>query len=187
MKKFGFVVLAVMFLSVLGYCEDTMETPKQFGGIVAGVASMSAVVTAINPVTRAVTLKNAEGKETTIICGPEVRNFAQINKGDTVNIDYSETVKIVVSPTASIPAKQESVQVSRAPLGEKPAGLITSTTQVNATVEAIDYEKRTVTLKGPQRTVTVEVTEEAVNFNKVKVGDTVTIEYSELLAISVTP
>jgi len=182
------VFMAVLVIAVNGYCADTKQTPKEFGGIVSGLASMSAVVTAIDSNTREITLKDEQGKESTFKAGPEVRNFAQINKGDTVKVDYSETVKVLVRGEVTIPVRAEGVEVSRAPLGAKPEGVITATTQVNASVEAIDYEKRIVTLKGPQRTVTVQVSkEEAPNFDKVKVGDTVYIEYSERLAISVTP
>jgi len=187
MKKIWFVILAVMLLSVKGFCEDATQAPKEFGGIVAGVESMSAVVEAIDPVTRAVTLKDADGKEATVIAGPEVRNFAQIQKGDKVTVDYSETVKILVSGVTGItPERRENLEVARAPLGEKPAGAVTASTQIFATVEAIDYVARTVTVKGPQRTLQVQVNEGASNFENVKVGDSVYVEYTQRAAISVT-
>ena len=186
MKKLILTVLAVMLVSVGGYCEDIAQAPKEFGGMVVGIASLSAVVEAIDYNTREVALKDAQGQVALVKAGPEIKNFAQINKGDKVNIDYSQTVKIVVSPTAVVPARQESVEVSRAPLGEKPAGVATTTSQVIAKVVNMDYLKRIITLKGPQRTVEVQVNESAENFINVKIGDTVYLEYTEQLAISVT-
>ena len=57
---------------------------------------------------------------------------------------------------------------------------------INATVEAIDYDKRTVDLKGPKgNVVTLKVGPEAKNFNQVKTGDRVTAKYFESTAIQV--
>jgi Cu/Ag efflux protein CusF len=187
MNKILIPVLAVMLFAGRGYCAEEVQAPKVFGGVIAEVTSMTAVVEAIDESTRMVTLKDEDGKELTVKAGPEVRNFAQIKKGDKVNIAYSESVTIAVTDEAMAPERQDSVDIVRAPLGEKPSGLITSTTQATATVEAIDYEKRTVTLKGPLQTLTVQVSEDAQNFNNVKVGDTVFLDYTERLAISVTP
>jgi Cu/Ag efflux protein CusF len=55
---------------------------------------------------------------------------------------------------------------------------------VTATVEAIDLEKRLVTLKGPEgNTVTLEVGEEARNLTQLKVGDQVEAKYFESVAL----
>ncbi|MRR08399.1 MAG: hypothetical protein EG828_16060, partial [Deltaproteobacteria bacterium] len=55
---------------------------------------------------------------------------------------------------------------------------------MTATVQAIDLEKRMVTLKGPKGEVrTIKVGEEAVNLPQVKVGDLVTVKYYESLAV----
>ena len=57
-----------------------------------------------------------------------------------------------------------------------------------ATVQAIDLDKRMVTLKGEQDNVfDLKEGEEAKNLPQVKVGDQVAITYTEALAIEVTP
>lgn|GEM_PF-4015486 len=53
-----------------------------------------------------------------------------------------------------------------------------------AKVEAVDKDKRTVTLQGPERTVTVKV-EDWVDLDKIKSGDTVDIIYYESLSAQV--
>jgi Cu/Ag efflux protein CusF len=57
-------------------------------------------------------------------------------------------------------------------------------TTVIATVEKIDKLAPTVTLRGPERTVTVKV-KDPNNLKGVKVGDQVRITYLETLAIAV--
>ena len=58
-----------------------------------------------------------------------------------------------------------------------------SMVQVTATVTAIDKATRTVTLKGPQRTVEVVAGDEVRNFDQIKVGDQVVVRYQEALTL----
>jgi len=65
-------------------------------------------------------------------------------------------------------------------------GVQISTVTLQAEVSAIDHAKRSVTLKDAQgHQLTVEVGPNAVNFNQVKVGDQVTVQMVEELAIFV--
>jgi hypothetical protein len=68
----------------------------------------------------------------------------------------------------------------------KPSGMKERTVNVTATVEAIDVDKRIVTLKGPQGNVfDLKVGERAKNLPQVKVGDQVKVKYYESLAFEV--
>ena len=69
---------------------------------------------------------------------------------------------------------------------DKPGVVIGDLVVVTATVDAIDKDKRTVTLKGPKgKTVTLKVDEAAKNFDQVKVGDKVKAEYLDAIAVFV--
>jgi hypothetical protein len=57
--------------------------------------------------------------------------------------------------------------------------------QVQARVDAIDYAKRTVTLKTDKGSVTLEVGPQAKNFDQVKVGDKVTADFYNSAAVYV--
>jgi hypothetical protein len=62
----------------------------------------------------------------------------------------------------------------------------TETTSITSTVEKIDYQTRTVVLKGPKGDlVELQVGEEARNFDRVKKGDLVTVENSQSVALEV--
>jgi len=68
----------------------------------------------------------------------------------------------------------------------KPGVVRVETATITATVEAIDYNKRTVDLKGPGRNVvTLKVGPEAKNFKQIKTGDHVTAKYYRATAIYV--
>jgi len=69
---------------------------------------------------------------------------------------------------------------------ERPKVVKERATVMTATVEAIDLEKRLVTLKGSKgETKTITVGPEARNLPQVKVGDLVTVKYYESMAIEV--
>jgi hypothetical protein len=67
----------------------------------------------------------------------------------------------------------------------KPGVVVTQVSEITATVSEIDYDQRTVTLQGPQRAVTLKVDESAKNFEQVKVGDQVKVEFLESVALFV--
>jgi hypothetical protein len=58
-----------------------------------------------------------------------------------------------------------------------------STAEVTATVVAVEKSTRTLTLKGPQRTVDVVAGDEVRNFDQIKVGDLVVAKYIEALTL----
>jgi len=70
--------------------------------------------------------------------------------------------------------------------GPKPSRFEQATTTINATVEAIDPDKRTVTLRGPTGgAVTLKADESVKNLSQLKVGDQVHAVYHESLAVRV--
>jgi len=70
--------------------------------------------------------------------------------------------------------------------GDKPGGASVEVSSVTATVESIDYNARTVTLRGPNGDlVSLKVGPEAKNFNQVKKGDKVTFDYYQSVAVDI--
>jgi Cu/Ag efflux protein CusF len=170
------------------YAEQEPAAGEVQGSIMGGeMVSVTAVVEAIDLDKREVTLKGPEGNVVTVTVGPEVRNLAQVKVGDTVTVQYHQALMLSLDKAGSgIRERTEGVSGARAAPGEKPGGAVTRTVEVVATIQAIDAEKRTVTLRGPKRTVTVKVPEE-VNLDNLKVGDTVRANYVQELAVVVEP
>ncbi len=72
---------------------------------------------------------------------------------------------------------------------DKPAGVMASAITVKATVDAIDYDKRTVVLRSEDglSTTTMDVGPEVKNFKQVKKGDVLVVERVESVALVVVP
>ena len=72
-----------------------------------------------------------------------------------------------------------------AEVAEKPSISATQTVKVVTVVEAVDYETKMVTLKGPQGNLRTVKAENTPNLEEVQVGDQVNIEYIQNLSIEV--
>jgi hypothetical protein len=157
------------------------------GGVVGEeTVTGTATVQKVDMKTRHVTLKRSDGKEFTIVAGPEVRNLAQVKKGDVVRLTYRESIAYQVqAPGAAKPGVGASTDVTRAAPGEKPGGSVTDTVTVRVTITAIDKAHSEVSLRGPEGNVNVVKVRDPSKLDTVKVGDIVDITYTEALAVSV--
>lgn len=176
---------AVLLLALAG-CASTEPPPKPEMTKVNAVQT-EATVTAIDQKKRMVTLKFEDGHSTTFKAGPEVRNLAQVRKGDTVRTSYYESLAVRVEKAApgAKPSEKVTSDTARAPLGEMPAGVITNYVDVTAQVTALDRSRAVATLKGPRGNLVDVKVRDPSTLDNVKVGDMVNVTYTESLAIEV--
>jgi DNA-binding beta-propeller fold protein YncE len=162
------------------------QTPDRPGGLEGELVVITATVKAIDKKNRVVTLQSPDGKEAKVNCGPEVRNFAQIRVGDEVKTSLLETVELFVTGN-DVPAAERVTEVGRAPLGSKPGFAAVDAVEVKASVVAIDYRTRKVTLKGPEgNVINVTAGPEIKRLNEVKVGDSVVARLTRAVSIEVS-
>jgi Cu/Ag efflux protein CusF len=136
---------------------------------------------------RSVVIVGAAGNEIHMALGDEVRNFDQIRVGDLVTLTYIEALVLELRKveTKALRERVESEQAVRAKPGEKPAGAVERTVRVIADVVAVNPKAKTVTLRGPKRTVELAVND-VERFKEIKVGDQVEATYTEAVALEVT-
>jgi Cu/Ag efflux protein CusF len=158
------------------------QTPKV---VKENVVTKTATIVAIDMKTRMVTLKDKNGNVWDIKADERVKNLAQVMVGDEVLTKYYESVVVqIVNPeTPTGTTTTETSTVSKP--GDKPAGTETSQVTVVATIVAIDPNKTSVTLKGPEGNSVTFPVKDPKNLDNVKVGDQVSITYTQALAISV--
>ena len=97
-----------------------------------------------------------------------------------MNVIASSGVAIAVAIACPAAAQTAAVVTSSTP-GK--AG-VAATVKLTASITAIDKATRDVTLKGPQgNEVTVTAGPDVKNFNSIKVGDQVNVEYIEALTL----
>lgn len=157
-------------------------TDSEFRQIVAKVES-------VNQKTRMLSLLTSDGVRSTFKVGPEVRNLPQVKVGDTVRLSFFESVAFEVrKPTATETAESGAVTAigGRAPKGDKPGTAIAAGVKSVLTIESINTDNQTLTLRGPGGPITVKA-KYPENLKFVKTGDTVIVTVTELFAASVDP
>lgn len=183
--KFSSAMLAAAAIAAgTAAFAQTKPIPALMG---AESVKATATVVAIDLPNRIVTLKGDNGEVTLFKVGPEVKNLAQVKKGDVVTTEYTQAVALELKKGGGgiASATQQSAS-GAAKAGAKPAGVMTETTTIVANVTNVDTARKTVTVKGPAgNQVTMAVKDPAV-LSQIKVGDQVEAVFTEALMISVT-
>ena len=185
MKKIAVMLIAAFAMSS-PFSTEAQETVEKPARVVKSVLKTSAIVEAVDPETRKVKLLGPDGSRFTVVAGPEVRNFAQIEPRDRLVIEYTESIAVVVTPHRPDAAGAGSLgMIDVAAPGQKPhiAGL--ETRAVTATIVALDRESRRATLQLPDGSTAKVRTADDAPLELVDVGDQVTAMITESLAISV--
>lgn len=175
-------------LGGFGAASALAQTPAgKPAGVIAASATLTATVTKVDPKDRWVTLKLADGTTFDVQAGPQVKNFAQIKVGDKVTASQDESVAIaVVSGDKAPPMASSGSTTTTAPLGAKPMGVEVDLVTLSGKVTAIDYDKRLVTLVGPQgNSHTVQVGPAVQRFDNIKEGDQVVVNIKRVTTIQV--
>ena len=187
MKKI-IIAIVIAAIAVGGYFYLTK--PK---APIAGVAAQESAliydgeVTKIDAATRTVTLKNKDG-ETSIVAGPEVKNFAEIKVGYHFDVVYelAVAIELVKVKNPGTTSEQVSTSTTTAPQGDKPGMITTKTVTATATVESIDAAKNIVSLKGPQGNIFKVKVQNPDLMKDIAVNDQVKVVYTEAIAAVVS-
>jgi Cu/Ag efflux protein CusF len=174
-----------------GLLAGSLAMPLAASARIVGAALTTATgkVTAVDPASRTITLQGENGNTLNIQAGPNVRNFQQIKPGDTLTLDYYESVAVAVRPAGSgTPEVVTQTTSTRSPKGAMPAGAAGRQTTITAEIWHINKSANLVTLKGPQggmRTVQVQDPALQARLQQLKEGDLVDFTITQAVAAAV--
>jgi hypothetical protein len=184
-KNYGTWIAAAGLAGCLCLSTTVSAQGSPKGEAVLSSVDVTAKVAHINHKTREVTLKAADGSETSFVADAAVQNLDQVKKGDVVTATYTEALAYEVMKKGGKPSADTTVAAAAAAPGAKPAGAIGQNTTVTVAITAIDAKAPSVTSKGPDgKKQTVKVAS-ADKLQGVSVGDTVAISYTEAIAVKV--
>ena len=186
------IIAAVLTLGAALALPASAQTSEVIAGKAPGAAGVArtidveATITHVDAKTREVTLKGPQGNEVVVVAGPEVKNFAQLKAGQTVALQYVESLVLELKKGGGAPvARTERSGVARAKPGEMPAGIGGRQVTVVGDVVGLDPATQTVTVRGPRRTVELDV-RDPEQFKLIALGDQIEATYTEAVAISVS-
>src|SRR4030095_9445802 len=153
------------------------------------VTTLTATVTNIDLTTRQVTLRRPDGSLLLVIAGEQARNLPQLRVGDTVTLEYYDTLALELKKggTGVPSSRTDSLSESRAALAQRPGGIITREPVIVADVIAVDAPSQTISLRGPGGRVVILPLRDPEQFKRIVVGDQVEATYVEAAALSITP
>jgi hypothetical protein len=151
------------------------------------VEEVQATVTKVDKAKRLVSLRTADGRETTLEAGAEVRNFDQIAVGDTVSAKFYEGLAAEV--VAAAPGAQPAVIASsRAPVGARPSGAVAAMVTAVVTIKSVNTQENTVAFtdsEGLPREIAVVRPEMQQFIAGLKPGDKVQVTYGTGMAVEI--
>ena len=174
----GTLSLSGVALTSSAIAEDTI-TP------VAGAATtmdISGEVVAINRDTRLMTLRTADGTFEVIHIPEQVKRIDEIEIGNKVSISETEAVLVDIEKgrDAGAMGAIPETTVERDPGSAKPAGTIVDKLTLYGKVESVDKAASTVTVRGPNQTVTLAVEDKAI-LDELAPGDGVIATYVRVI------
>jgi hypothetical protein len=148
---------------------------------------VTARVVAVNRGTREVMLRTTDGRLLTVELGPEVRNFDQIQEGDTVRAVYLESVVAAMAAVDDTGEPEGAAAVVSAPEGARPAAALGSEVTTVVEFQSFDAGTDTVTFTTPDGLTHSLVVHPAMRDFAMRrePGDRVRVTYTQGLAIAV--
>lgn len=165
--------------------ETSVEATKK-GGIRTKAITIRAKVEKVDQKSRKVSLLGFDGTRETLRVGDDVKNLAQVRKGDEVVVTYYQAAAFEVLAKGEKKADPSAVAgIATAEPGEMPGGVAAQVTTLVVDVLKLDPENSTATIRGPEGdTLTIDIRNPVV-FDKVKVGDRVEVTLAEAMAVDV--
>jgi hypothetical protein len=167
----------------LMFITNALAQDNQGVTIVAS-ATATATVKKINQKSREVKIKTNDGKEYSFVASDDVKNLAQVKKGDIITVQYAESVAYQIRKHGDAALKTADVAVVAKP-GEKPSGAIAQQTMMSVKVTAINIHTSSVTFALPDGTSKTVKAKDPEKLKSIRVGDVVDLTYTEAIAIKV--
>jgi len=164
-------ILALPFMALIG-CASEPEAPV----VASTTREIVGAVDRVDARNRTIVVRGPDNRPQTYQLGPEVRNFAQIRRGDRVRMHYEEAIAVRIARPGTRLEPETVAGAARAAPGERPA--------------AVDTANNVVSFIGPsrvERTVAVRAPELQEFLQTLKPGDQVDVAIAEAAAIRVEP
>jgi hypothetical protein len=169
-----------------GATAPSATDPRPTGAVVAEAVEATAVVRSVDLDSRLVSLQAEDGRLITLVAGPEVRNLAQVEPGDTVVVTFVEGIVARLADEDS--TEEVASAVVRAPEGGLPGAALGTAETTVVTLLSYDVPTNRVTFTGSDGLVRSLVirSPDMQNFARsLEPGDQVEVTFTEALAITV--
>jgi len=172
------VLLGLLTLALTAAAAWAQE-PKQ----VTRESSLTATVNRIDRFTRTVTLKTVDGIEQTVLVGPEIQAFDELQRGDTVTVRFTDSVIVQVRPGAKPGPPVETTAEARK--GSTRPGDVVKQVKMTVTIERIDPDGQSVVYRTDDNRMVRRYVQDKRLIEGLREGDRVEVTFTRERAISI--
>jgi Cu/Ag efflux protein CusF len=151
------------------------------------------MITRVDPQSRSVTFRGPRGAMRTVRLPPDAP-IDTLKPGDRFRVRYYEPVAFHVFKDASAsvgasapPQPIAEVELITPPDAPRPGAMLAHAERATGVVEAIDAATRHISLRLPQGEPLAVMVDEGVDLKGIGVGDPVTVDYTETVAVEMIP
>lgn len=177
MKKTVQTVIASLLFTFIAACSTTPEPITYTDEMI-----IQAQVESIDKWARTFTVRMPDGKLMKFAAGFEVKNFEQLEVGDTIESRVYQSVLITIEKEG-VPSVGSDQNLEMSEPGEKPGVEASQTYEIRAKIVSIDLANGTVQLKTAAGTVETIKARNPENLKKVEIGDIVVAKVTRGMAI----
>lgn len=185
--KTALVTMLVAGAATFAPAQEAAAVALKVPGLVVihGELTIDATVTKVDAKTRIVTLKTKAGETEEVVAGPSVKNFDQIKVGDKVHAKATQslTLELIKGGGKGKPSRVDGSGAAKAEKGAKPSGAVAENVTITANVTAVDRTAKTITVQGPVRTLTLDVSDPE-QLKLIEVGDAIKGTYKVAVAVA---
>jgi hypothetical protein len=144
----------------------------------------NAIVLGVDPQQNSITLWEDTGEPVVVMVDKSLGEVKKLRLGDKVEITYSRALLLRADKSGpdAIRKRVDSDVTSAASAG---SSMSMHRVEAVATIASIDRDRRLITLRGPSRTVMLQASSARL-LDRLKVGDSVHVDYVEATAIHIT-
>jgi hypothetical protein len=168
--------------------DQELAAAAQKSAINAPIKHVQARIVGIDPATRTLMLNTGGDHAVPVVMGREVRNFERLRVGDRVDVMFKNALilkAVKARPEDKGIRKRVETEVYT-PAGNTPGYGSVKQVEIIATVQSINLQNKTITLRGAGRTDTFDLSPEMAA-DHLKPGDTIHAVFISATAVQVTP
>ena len=173
------VMVWMCLASSLSSAQRTVTRPGE-------ALTETATITKIDAVKRFVVLHGDDGSEVGVYAPPEFRRFNELRTGDRVTLTYYESTVFRVRPAHGAKAAVSEEVAATESAGALPGATFSHQSTATVTVEAVDRDVPSITVRTADRRVVSRKVEDRSLLDGIKRGDRIDITYTDALLATVT-
>lgn len=168
-------LLAFALAAAAAWAQEPREVTRE--------SSLTATVDKIDRFTRTVTVKTGEGMQQAFYVGPEIKEFDELQTGDTVTVRFTDSLIVQVRPGAKPGPPVETTAQARK--GSTRPGDVIKQVKMTVTIERIDPDGQFVVYRTDDNRLVTRYVQNKSLIEGLREGDRVEITYTRERAISI--